>query len=328
MRRGTSRHISVGYFYTQHTLCTLELELELATGWINRTENLIPCVHEKEQHTFSVFSSIETNAQIACHSRGLCDFRCGQIIRMGNSSSSLKSRKCNSLPSSPDVKRYFLEFEICWQRKEVQRWCLRLFVWLRWTRLLKKPFSKNQKIESELIGFTLQIAKSNRHLNKYLKLFLSFLLFFISNLNRQKQLPVLYGKGTANGGATSIPLPQTVSVTRRCPPDKIRPLPPTPDQSHSKWLFLPLCRPTLQCSKYQVPCAHYSGYAPRINAVYVSTPTFCLQFVQTASHTFAQPLQCNGPHVVHKHTRIAHDRCAVLVNKCRYPARCMRAKHE
>lgn len=45
-----------------------------------------------------------------------------------------------------------------------------------------------------------------------------------------------------NGGATSIPLPQSVSVTRRCPPDKIRPLPPTPDQSHSKFriTLLPL----------------------------------------------------------------------------------------
>ena len=45
-----------------------------------------------------------------------------------------------------------------------------------------------------------------------------------------------YSKGGANGG-TSIPLPATVSVTRRCPPDKVRPLPPTPGHSPCKLLF-------------------------------------------------------------------------------------------
>ncbi|XP_037047958.1 protein sickie isoform X5 [Bradysia coprophila] len=70
---------------------------------------------------------------------------------MGNSSSSHKSRKCRSLPTSPEVKR---------------------------------------------------------------------------------QLPVPYSKVGANGG-TAIPLPATVLVQRRCPPDKVRPLPPTPGHSPS-----------------------------------------------------------------------------------------------
>uniref|UniRef100_A0A182UI61 Protein sickie n=1 Tax=Anopheles melas TaxID=34690 RepID=A0A182UI61_9DIPT len=43
------------------------------------------------------------------------------------------------------------------------------------------------------------------------------------------QLPVPYAKAGVNGG-TAIPLPATVLVTRRCPPDKVRPLPPTPNQ--------------------------------------------------------------------------------------------------
>lgn len=41
-----------------------------------------------------------------------------------------------------------------------------------------------------------------------------------------RQLPAPYGKPGPNG--TSIPLPATVLVARRCPPDKVRPLPPTP----------------------------------------------------------------------------------------------------
>uniref|UniRef100_A0A182YFX4 Protein sickie n=1 Tax=Anopheles stephensi TaxID=30069 RepID=A0A182YFX4_ANOST len=48
-------------------------------------------------------------------------------------------------------------------------------------------------------------------------------------LRRQRQLPVPYAKAGVNGG-TAIPLPATVLVTRRCPPDKVRPLPPTPNQ--------------------------------------------------------------------------------------------------
>lgn len=44
-----------------------------------------------------------------------------------------------------------------------------------------------------------------------------------------RQLPVPYSKAGINGG-TAIPLPATVLVTRRCPPDKVRPLPPTPNQ--------------------------------------------------------------------------------------------------
>ncbi|XP_055389466.1 protein sickie-like isoform X2 [Condylostylus longicornis] len=42
----------------------------------------------------------------------------------------------------------------------------------------------------------------------------------------KRQIPVPYSK--TNGG-TAIPLPATVLVQRRCPPDKIRPLPPTPN---------------------------------------------------------------------------------------------------
>lgn len=56
-------------------------------------------------------------------------------------------------------------------------------------------------------------------------------LFFFAYF---RQLPV-YTK-TANG-ATAIPLPATVLVTRRCPPDKVRPLPPTPNhQSCKLWV--------------------------------------------------------------------------------------------
>lgn len=50
-------------------------------------------------------------------------------------------------------------------------------------------------------------------------------------LFHSRQLPV-YTK-TANG-ATAIPLPATVLVTRRCPPDKVRPLPPTPNHQSCK----------------------------------------------------------------------------------------------
>ncbi|XP_058816201.1 protein sickie-like [Topomyia yanbarensis] len=45
----------------------------------------------------------------------------------------------------------------------------------------------------------------------------------------RRQLPVPYAKPGINGG-TAIPLPATVMVARRCPPDKVRPLPPTPNQ--------------------------------------------------------------------------------------------------
>ncbi|XP_055681373.1 protein sickie isoform X4 [Lutzomyia longipalpis] len=47
-----------------------------------------------------------------------------------------------------------------------------------------------------------------------------------------RQLPLSYAKAGPNGG-TAIPLPATVLVTRRCPPDKVRPLPPTPGQQAS-----------------------------------------------------------------------------------------------
>lgn len=46
-----------------------------------------------------------------------------------------------------------------------------------------------------------------------------------------RQIPTAYSK--ANGG-TAIPLPATVMVQRRCPPDKVRPLPPTPNHTPCK----------------------------------------------------------------------------------------------
>ncbi|XP_037959838.1 protein sickie isoform X2 [Teleopsis dalmanni] len=46
----------------------------------------------------------------------------------------------------------------------------------------------------------------------------------------RRQIPTAYSK--ANGG-TAIPLPATVMVQRRCPPDKVRPLPPTPNHTPS-----------------------------------------------------------------------------------------------
>ncbi|XP_062542460.1 protein sickie-like [Armigeres subalbatus] len=55
-----------------------------------------------------------------------------------------------------------------------------------------------------------------------------------------RQLPVPYTKPGVNGG-TAIPLPATVMVTRRCPPDKVRPLPPTPNQQTG---LHPACRST------------------------------------------------------------------------------------
>ncbi|KAH0564038.1 hypothetical protein KQX54_008874 [Cotesia glomerata] len=40
-----------------------------------------------------------------------------------------------------------------------------------------------------------------------------------------RRLPSPYNKQTAGGGgSTSIPLPATVTATRRCPPDKVRPV--------------------------------------------------------------------------------------------------------
>ncbi|XP_044250812.1 protein sickie isoform X1 [Drosophila takahashii] len=45
-----------------------------------------------------------------------------------------------------------------------------------------------------------------------------------------RQIAPAYAK--VNGG-TSIPLPATVMVQRRCPPDKVRPLPPTPNHTPS-----------------------------------------------------------------------------------------------
>lgn len=44
-----------------------------------------------------------------------------------------------------------------------------------------------------------------------------------------------YSKVGANGSGTAIPLPATVLVQRRCPPDKVRPLPPTPGHSPCKF---------------------------------------------------------------------------------------------
>ncbi|TMW54408.1 hypothetical protein DOY81_000511, partial [Sarcophaga bullata] len=46
---------------------------------------------------------------------------------------------------------------------------------------------------------------------------------------QHQQIPQAYTK--ANG--TAIPLPATVMVQRRCPPDKVRPLPPTPNHTPS-----------------------------------------------------------------------------------------------
>lgn len=48
-----------------------------------------------------------------------------------------------------------------------------------------------------------------------------------------RQIPSAYAK--VNGG-TAIPLPATVMVQRRCPPDKVRPLPPTPNHTPCKWI--------------------------------------------------------------------------------------------
>lgn len=170
---------------------------------------------------------------------------------MGNSSSSLKSRKCNSLPSSPDVKRYI-------------------------SLLLRTP-STAEEVPSQR-QYLNACEHGSNDTNE------SFDIFFSCNSYRQKQLPVLYGKSTVNGGATSIPLPQTVSVTRRCPPDKIRPLPPTPDQSQSKCWSLPLHMSMSVCYILAMPwlCVIIRAVY-RFNAVYVSTPTMCLRFAQTAS---------------------------------------------
>lgn len=74
-----------------------------------------------------------------------------------------------------------------------------------------------------------------------IQIFLSIFLIYPISVFIFRQLPV-YTK-TANG-ATAIPMPATVLVTRRCPPDKVRPLPPTPNhQSCKLWaqfIFRPL----------------------------------------------------------------------------------------
>lgn len=51
-----------------------------------------------------------------------------------------------------------------------------------------------------------------------------------------RTLPAPYTKGSTNGTGTAIPLPATVLVQRRCPPDKVRPLPPTPNHQPGKAL--------------------------------------------------------------------------------------------
>lgn len=48
-----------------------------------------------------------------------------------------------------------------------------------------------------------------------------------------RQIAPAYTK--VNGG-TAIPLPATVMVQRRCPPDKVRPLPPTPNHTPCEYL--------------------------------------------------------------------------------------------
>lgn len=171
------------------------------------------------------------SAQIGRHWIGLCDFLIGQIIAMGNSSSSLKSRKCTSLPSSPDVKRYSSKSSS--RQNKVQRNSAVCDSFCFAARHLQRNY---YEVEIELRQpFGVGRAECFRR-KQVVFINISFHVFlFRLNSYRQKQLPVLYGKSSVNGGATSIPLPQSVSVTRRCPPDKIRPLPPTPDQSHSKF---------------------------------------------------------------------------------------------
>lgn len=46
-----------------------------------------------------------------------------------------------------------------------------------------------------------------------------------------KQSSGVGGAGGGTGGSTSIPLPATVTATRRCPPDKVRPAPTPTHQS-------------------------------------------------------------------------------------------------
>lgn len=150
------------------------------------------------------------------------------------------------------------------------------------------------------------------------QIFFSF-SFLSSHFNsyRQKQLPVLYGKSTTvnGGGTTSIPLPQTVSVTRRCPPDKIRPLPPTPDQSQSKLIssslsfFLYTYQPRHSSLSYTRIYGCYECTmswlcmmlllllcAYRFNAVYGLTPTL-LSAICADRHMPA--LQCNACRTQH-----------------------------
>lgn len=57
------------------------------------------------------------------------------------------------------------------------------------------------------------------------------IVIFLFSFFHCRQIPQAYTK--ANG--TAIPLPATVMVQRRCPPDKVRPLPPTPNHTPCKY---------------------------------------------------------------------------------------------
>lgn len=59
------------------------------------------------------------------------------------------------------------------------------------------------------------------------------MIFSLSLFCYCRQIAPAYAK--VNGG-TAIPLPATVMVQRRCPPDKVRPLPPTPNHTPCKWI--------------------------------------------------------------------------------------------
>lgn len=78
-----------------------------------------------------------------------------------------------------------------------------------------------------------------------------------------RQLPTPYSKSGTNGG-TSIPLPATVLVTRRCPPDKVRPLPPTPGQQTGKNIYFLLLN--LICYDY---CIEVCAVRLMITIVYM-----------------------------------------------------------
>ncbi|KAL5280209.1 NAV2 family protein [Megaselia abdita] len=100
----------------------------------------------------------------------------------------------------------------------------------------------------------------------------------------RRQIPVAYSK--TNGG-TAIPLPATVLVQRRCPPDKVRPLPPTPNHT-------PII-PGLTKSGDLNGTGNHRPESPQSNITLTSATTTTSSSQKTNNNGLRQPNQCKIP---------------------------------